>query len=270
MDYEKVMEAASFIREQISDLPDIGVILGSGLGGLVKTMQDTTVIPYAEIPHFPKDTIAGQAGNFVFGKIGGRMTAVMQGRFHFYQGYSMQQVVFPVFVMKMLGVQRLIITNACGAVNQTFAVGDLMVIRDYINLSGQNPLIGANDERFGVRFPDMSEAYSRGWIAQAEKIADGLNIGYREGVYMFFPGACYETAAEIRAFRTLGADATGMSTVPETIAANYLGMKVLGIACVTNMATGIATEKHTHEEVLRIAEQSGSVLCRWLKAILKG
>jgi len=269
MDYDKVRKAADDIAARIPELPAVGVILGSGLGGLVDIMTDRITIPYADIPFFPKDTIQGQAGNFVFGRIGGVMTAAMQGRFHYYQGYSMEQVTFPVYVMRLLGIRRLIITNAAGGVNTDFAPGDLMVITDHINITGKNSLIGENDERFGVRFPDMSEPYSRTWIAQAEKTADSMGIPYQEGVYMYFPGPCYETAAEIRAFRTMGADATGMSTVPEVIAANYLGMEVLGISCITNMATGIAGTRHTHEEVLRIAGESSRKLCRWVQAVIE-
>ena len=181
----------------------------------------------------------------------------------------MKEVTYPVYVMKMIGVETLIVTNACGGINRGFVPGDLMLLTDFINMSGQNSLIGENDERFGVRFPDMSEAYSHELIAKAEQIADRLGISCKKGVYALFPGPCYETAAEIRAFECLGADAIGMSTVPETIAANYLGIKVLGIACITNMATGIAKEKHSHEEVVRIANESSAKLCVWVEKIIR-
>lgn len=269
MDYGKVKEAADYIARQIPELSSVGVILGSGLGGLVDIMKDRIILPYADIPFFPKETIEGQAGNLVVGKIGGVMAAAMQGRFHYYQGYSMAEVTFPVYVMRLLGIRRLVITNAAGGINEKFAPGDLMVITDHINLTGKNSLIGENDERFGVRFPDMSEPYSRKWISRAEEIAGRMGIPCQEGVYIFFPGPCYETAAEIRAFRTMGADATGMSTVPEVIAADYLGMDVLGISCITNMATGIAQTRHTHEEVLRIAGESSEKLCRWVQAVIE-
>ena len=202
------------------------------------------------------------------GQIGGHTIAVMQGRVHFYEGHGMKGVAYPVFVMKLLGIDSLIITNACGGINPTFKPGDLMLITDFINLLGDNPLIGDNDERFGVRFPDMSEPYSKELIKKATKSAIELGIAYREGVYALFNGPCYETAAEIRAYASLGADAVGMSTVPETIVANYVGMKVLGISCITNMATGIAQEKHCHEEVVKMAQQSSDQLCTWIKTLL--
>ncbi len=181
----------------------------------------------------------------------------------------MEATVYPLYVLKMLGVQELMITNACGAINKSFAPGDLMLITDFINFIGTNPLIGPNDERFGPRFPDMSEAYSLELRQQAKSVAEKLGLKYQEGVYAYFNGPCYETAAEIRAFAALGADTVGMSTVPETIVANYLGMKVLGIACITNMATGLRTGKHSHEEVLRIANESSERLCRWAMGILE-
>jgi purine-nucleoside phosphorylase len=268
MDYEAVREAADYIRTKTDLIPSAGIILGSGLGGLVEAIKDQTVIPYDGIPHFPVSHLAGHAGNLVLGKIGACPVAAMQGRFHYYQGYTMAEVTFPIFVMKMLGVKKLIVTNACGGINTSFRPGDLMIITDYINMLGTNPLIGTNDERFGVQFPDMSEAYDHELIAQAEAKADELKIHYQKGVYALFPGPCYETAAEIRAYKALGADAVGMSTVPETIAADYLGMKLLGIACITNMATGIAKTKHSHEEVLAVAEKSSRMLCAWVKEII--
>lgn len=268
MFYDKVKESAEYIRERINETPLIGVILGSGLGGLVDIMEEKTVIPYKEIPGFPQSNVAGHAGNLVIGKIGKVTVAAMQGRFHSYEGFEMKEVTYPVFVMKMLGIKNLIVTNACGGINQSFVPGDLMLLTDYINMLNKNPLTGANDERFGVRFPDMSEAYSHELIEKAENIAAELGISYKKGVYAIFPGPCYETAAEIRAYERLGADAIGMSTVPETIAANYLGMKVLGIACITNMATGIAKEKHTHEEVVRIANESSERLQNWVRKII--
>ncbi|MDO5422693.1 MAG: purine-nucleoside phosphorylase [Eubacteriales bacterium] len=269
MFYDMVKESAEYIRQKTERRPTIGVILGSGLGGLVDIMEEKTVIPYSDIPHFPQSRVAGHAGNFVIGRIGNAVVAAMQGRFHFYEGFAMKEVTYPIYVMKLLGIESLLVTNACGGINPSFAPGDLMLLTDYINMLGTNPLIGENDERFGVRFPDMSEAYSRKLIEKAESIADALHIPYKKGVYAIFPGPCYETAAEIRAYARLGADAIGMSTVPETIAANYLGMNVLGIACITNMATGIAKEKHTHEEVVRIANESSQKLCSWVKTIVE-
>lgn len=268
MFYEKVMESAEFIKKRCSQLPSVGVVLGSGLGSLVDIMEDKVVIPYKDIPNFPQSHVAGHAGNLVIGRIGKMTVAAMQGRFHYYEGFSMKEVTYPVYVMKMLGTGSLIVTNACGGINRSFVPGDLMILTDYLNMLGNNPLIGENDERFGVRFPDMSEAYSHELIEKSEQIAQKLNIPYQKGVYALFSGPCYETAAEIRAYERLGADAIGMSTVPETIAANYLGMKVLGIACITNMATGIAKEKHSHEEVLRIANESSAKLCTWVENII--
>ena len=268
MFYEKVKESADFIRERTDKMPSLGVILGSCLGSLVDIMEEKTVIPYPEIPNFPQSSVAGHAGNLVIGRMGKEIIIAMQGRFHFYEGFTMKEVTYPIYVMKLLGVKNLIVTNACGGINRAFVPGDLMLLTDYINMLGNNPLIGENDERLGVRFPDMSEAYSLELLAKAEKTAKALGIAYQKGVYAIFSGPCYETAAEIRAYERLGADAIGMSTVPETIVANYLGMKVLGIACITNMATGIAKEKHTHEEVVRIANESSSKLCAWVEKLL--
>lgn len=268
MFYEKVKESADFIRERTDKMPSLGVILGSGLGSLVDIMEEKTVIPYPEIPNFPQSSVAGHAGNLVIGRIGKEIIIAMQGRFHFYEGFTMKEVTYPIYVMKLLGVKNLIVTNACGGINRAFVPGDLMLLTDYINMLGNNPLIGENDERLGVRFPDMSEAYSLELLAKAEKTAKALGIAYQKGVYAIFSGPCYETAAEIRAYERLGADAIGMSTVPETIVANYLGMKVLGIACITNMATGIAKTKHSHEEVMRIAGESSEKLCSWVRQLL--
>lgn len=270
MFYEKVKESAQFIQGRTSLRPTTGIILGSGLGSLVDMMGERTVIPYTEIPNFPRSHVAGHAGNLVIGRIGQEIIAAMQGRFHYYEGFTMKEVTYPIYVMKLLGIENLIVTNACGGINRDFTPGDLMLLTDYINMLGNNSLIGENDERFGVRFPDMSEAYSKELMHKAECTADRLELPYKKGVYAIFSGPCYETAAEIRAYERLGADAIGMSTVPETIAANYLGMKVLGIACITNMATGIAKTKHSHEEVVRIANESSEKLCSWVRELLLG
>ena len=269
MFYEKVKESAQFIESRTALRPTIGIILGSGLGSLVDMMEERTVIPYKEIPNFPQSHVEGHAGNLVIGRIGQEIIAAMQGRFHYYEGFTMKEVTYPIYVMKILGIENLIVTNACGGINRDFAPGDLMLLTDYINMLGNNSLIGENDERFGVRFPDMSEAYSRELMQKAERTAERLGLSYQKGVYAIFSGPCYETAAEIRAYERLGADAIGMSTVPETIAADYLGMKVLGIACITNMATGIAKTKHSHEEVMRIANESSEKLCSWVREIFE-
>jgi len=269
MFYDLIKESTDFINERINIKPTLGVILGSGLGGLVDMVEDKITIHYSEIPNFPQSTVEGHAGNFIFGHVGDVNLVLMDGRFHYYEGFTMKELTFPIFVMKLLGVENLIVTNACGGINRSFTPGDLMIISDYINLLGDNPLIGVNDDRFGVRFPDMSEAYSLELIAKAESKAKDLGLSYNKGVYAIYSGPCFETAAEIRAFASMGADAIGMSTVPETVAANYLGMKVLGISCITNMATGIAKEKHSHQEVLRIANESSEKLCRWVQEIVK-
>ena len=269
MFYEDVCETAAYIRDRIDAVPELAIILGSGLGGLVDIMEDKSEIPYGEIPHFPRSNVRGHAAKLVFGRIGKTRVAAMQGRFHFYEGFTMKEVTYPLYVLRQLGIRNLLVTNACGGINRSFRPGDLMIITDHINLTGRNSLIGENDERFGPRFPDMSEAYSGELIGKAKAAAGKQGIAYKEGVYLLFPGPCYETAAEIRAFAALGADAVGMSTVPEVIAANYLGMKVLGISCITNMATGIATEKHTHEEVLRTAGESSEKLCAWVRQIVQ-
>ena len=269
MFFNRVAESAAFLREAIIAQPEIAIILGSGLGGLGDLMEEPVFIPYASIPNFPCSTIAGHAGNLVLGKLGGHSIIAMQGRFHFYEGFSMQEVTYPLYVMQQLGIHYLIVTNAAGGINPEFKPGDLMLLTDHINFLGTNPLIGRNDDRFGPRFPDLSEAYSRDLIDKAKQTAEQLEITYQTGVYLATTGPCYETAAEIRAFSALGADAVGMSTVPEVITANYLGMEVLGISCITNMATGIAATRHSHEEVVRIANDSSARLCKWVEHLIK-
>lgn len=269
MFYDQIMESAEFISNHTSHKPNIGIILGSGLGALVDIMEDKEVIPYTSIPHFPKSHVEGHAGNLVLGKIGDQTVICMQGRFHYYEGFEMKEVTYPVYVMKQLGVESLIVTNACGGINTSFVPGDLMLITDHINFSARNSLIGINDDRLGPRFPDMTEAYNKDLMEKAESVGKKLGIDYKHGVYTFYPGPCFETAAEIRAFAVLGADAVGMSTVPETIAANYLGMKVLGISCITNMATGILKVKHDHLQVLKTADEASAKLCSWVKAIVE-
>lgn len=268
MFYERLKESADYIRAKTSQRPTIGIILGSGLGSIVETMEDKETIPYNEIPNFPQSSVAGHAGNMVIGKIGKQTVVAMQGRVHFYEGLGMKDVTYAVYVMKLLGIENLIVTNACGGINLSFQPGDLMIQTDFINMLGTNPLIGENDERLGARFPDMSEPYDKELGMKARKAAEKIGVSYQEGVYALFSGPCYETASEIQAYAKMGADAIGMSTVPEVIAANYLGMKVLGISCITNMATGLAKKKHTHEEVVKTANQSSANLCKWVKQLL--
>lgn len=254
--YDKVVESTKYIKDKITKFnPKVAVILGSGLGNLVDVLEDKEYIDYKDIPNFPQSTVEGHEGRLVFGKIKGIDVLAMQGRFHYYEGYTMKEVTYPVYVMQQLGIQKLIVTNACGGINTDFKPGTLMLIKDFINLFGDNPLIGVNDKRFGVRFPDMSEPYKLELIDKAKSIADEINVEYKEGIYAGFMGPYYETAAEIVSIGRQGADAVGMSTVPETIAANYLGIDVLGIACITNMATGIQKHKHSHARVVETAEK---------------
>ena len=256
--YGKLEETVTCVKRLTDLRPTIGVILGSGLGQLVERMTDTVAIDYRDLPHFPAPTVAGHAGRLVIGRIEGVPVMAMQGRFHYYEGHDMRTIAFPTAFMQRFGARTLIVSNAAGGINRGFTPGDLMLITDHLNLIGTNPLIGLNDERLGPRFPDMTEAYSPRLIALAEEAAAELGTSLRRGVYAGLSGPCYETAAEIRYLERIGADAVGMSTVPEVIVARYLGMEVLGISCVTNMATGIATVKHAHDEVVRIANEAST------------
>jgi len=267
--YDKIIESVDYIKGKVNRNPKIAVILGSGLGDLVNVVEEAEDIAYEDIPNFPVSTVKGHEGKLVFGKINGVETLLMQGRFHYYEGYTMKEVTYPIYVMKQLGIEKIIVTNACGGINKSFEPGTLMIINDFINLFGDNPLIGVNDERLGTRFPDMSEPYKRELINKAKKIADDLDIKYAQGVYAGFMGPYYETAAEIVMIERHGADAVGMSTVPETIVANYLGMDVLGIACITNMATGIQKVKHSHERVVETAKKASVNLCKWVVRIIE-
>ncbi|MDB2384737.1 purine-nucleoside phosphorylase [Endozoicomonas sp.] len=266
--YDKVIESAEAIRKQAPSQPKVAVILGSGLGELTNKMEDQVCLPYIDIPNFPVSTVKGHGGQLVFGKMGAVDVMAMQGRFHFYEGYSMQEVTYPVYVMKQLGIEKLIVTNAAGGIDRRFDLGSLMLITDFLDMMGTNPLIGSNDERFGVRFPDMSEPYSNKLMNQAKTIAGKLGIAYKEGVYAGLTGPYYETAAQIRMLDKVGASAAGMSTVPETIVANYLGMEVLGISCITNMATGISETKHSHDSVVEGANKASADFCRWVAALV--
>lgn len=268
MFYNQINESTAFIQQITATKPRIGIILGSGLGSLVDEMEVHHTISYADIPHFPQSHLVGHAGNLVFGTIGSQELVVMQGRFHAYEGFPMKEVTYPIYVMKALGIESLIVTNACGGINPTFKPGDLMIIDDFINGVSTNPLVGPNDDRLGPRFPDMSEPYSSKLRDHARHTAHGLNIEYKEGIYTFFQGPYYETRAEIRMYGKLGSDAIGMSTVPETIVANYLGLDVLGISVITNMATGLRTGKHSHDEVVAIANRASLDLCKWVTQML--
>ncbi|MVX62638.1 purine-nucleoside phosphorylase [Clostridium chromiireducens] len=267
--YDKIMESVNYIQGKINRNPKIAIILGSGLGDLVNEVSEIEDIPYENIPNFPVSTVKGHEGKLVFGKINNIEVLLMQGRFHYYEGYTMKEVTYPVYVMKKLGIEKIIVTNACGGINKSFKPGTLMLINDFINLFGDNPLIGVNDDRLGPRFPDMSEPYKLALIEKAKEVGDRFGIEYAEGIYAGFMGPYYETAAEIVMIGRHGADAVGMSTVPETIVANYLGMDVLGIACITNMATGIQKVKHSHERVVETAKKVSVDLCRWVSELIK-
>ena len=253
MDMKRIDKIANFIQKKVDFVPDVLVILGSGLGSMADEVTDRIVLPYDEIDDFLVSTVEGHEGQFVFGSYKGKKVVMMQGRFHYYEGYSMKEVTLPVYVMRKLGVKNMVVTNACGGVNTEFTPGDLMLIEDHLNFTGNNPLMGQNFDEFGPRFPDMSKVYNRDLMALAEKIAKEENITLKRGVYAIYTGPSYETPAEIRAYRTLGADAIGMSTVPEAIVANYAGMRVLGVSCITNMASGILDQPLNHDEVIEVS-----------------
>ena len=245
--------AVEFIKEKIGDFkPQIGIILGSGLGDLADEYC-LQAIPYSEIPGFESSTVSGHKSQLVFAEINGKKVVMMQGRFHFYEGHPIQKVVFPVKVMKKLGVETLVVTNAAGGVNPEFKPSDLMIITEHINFMGVNPLIGANDNSMGERFPDMSAVYTPEYIKLAKEIAKKLGIRLEEGVYMALTGPSYETPAEVRMARTIGADAVGMSTVPEAIVASWAGMKVIGLSCICNSAAGVSTVGLSHADVIQAA-----------------
>ncbi len=247
---DKIKEAVDFIKNKTNKSPKIGLILGSGLGSLADTIENPVIIKYEEIPNFPVSTVEGHAGQLVIGELSGKVVVAMQGRFHFYEGYPLKDVTFPVRVMIGLGMESMIVTNAAGGVNLDYTPGDLMIITDQINFTGQNPLIGENLNELGPRFLDMTRAYNRDYIDIAKKVGEKLGLNLKEGVYMWFTGPTYETPSEVKLARILGADAVGMSTVPEVIVANHEGVKVLGISCITNMASGILDQPLNHEEVV--------------------
>ncbi len=249
-----IQEAADYIRSRTDIRPEIGLILGSGLGILANLIEDAISIPYEDIPHFPVSTVEGHEGELLIGTIQGRPVVMMKGRFHMYEGYAPSVTAFPVRVMKNLGIASLLVTNAAGGVNTSFVPGDLMLLSDHLNLTGNSPLIGPNDNELGVRFPDLSEAYSRRLRQVAKDAAAKHDFTFKEGVYAGLLGPSYETPAEIRMLRTLGADAVGMSTVSETIVARHAGIEVLGISCITNMAAGILDQPLSHAEVMETAE----------------
>ena len=260
--------AAQLILQRTSLRPKIGLVLGSGLGAFADSLSDSTRVPYADIPSFPQSTAIGHAGRMVIGKAGNVAVAAMQGRVHLYEGYSAQQVAFPIRVFARLGVKAVIITNAAGGINLGFSQGALVLIRDHINLQGANPLVGPNDDRFGVRFPDMTHAYSRAYRQIARDEAGKLSITLHEGVYAALLGPSYETPAEIEYLRRIGADLVGMSTAAEVIAARHNGLEVLAISCVTNMAAGILDQPLSHAEVMETGERVKTTFEALLRSVL--
>ncbi|MGB2901440.1 MAG: purine-nucleoside phosphorylase [Candidatus Acidiferrum sp.] len=267
-EFERAGLAADFIFSQTSLKPEIALVLGSGLGAFADEFSGATKIPYAEIPYFPLSTAVGHAGTLVVGKVGKIPVCGMQGRVHLYEGYSVKDVAFPVRVFARMGVKAVVLTNAAGGIKREFVQGKLVVIKDHINLQSANPLSGPNDDRFGPRFPDMSSAYDRRFREMAVGEGNRIGIGMYEGVYAALPGPSYETPAEIRYLRTIGADLVGMSTVPEVIAARHTGIRVLGISCVTNAAAGILDQPLDHKEVLETAERVKGQFIGLLKALI--
>ncbi len=265
---KQINEAFEYINSRINIHPTIGLILGSGLGNLADDILNPTIIRYQEIPYFAQTHAIGHANELVIGELNGKFVIAMKGRFHYYEGYTLDEVTFPVRVMKAIGVKQLIITNACGAVNTNYKPGELMIINDHLNLVGNNPLIGKNDNLLGTRFPDLSNVYDIKLRKLALDIALKLNIPIQQGVYAWWSGPTYETPAEIKMIRTLGADAVGMSTVPEAIIATHAKIKVLGISCLTNMASGILAQPLSHDEVIEVANQVKHQFKHFIKAII--
>jgi purine-nucleoside phosphorylase len=266
--FERITEAATSILAAIPEAPRVGIVLGSGLGHLADLVESPTVIPYASIPHFPRPSIEGHAGNLVAGRLGGTPVAMLQGRVHYYEGHDLATVTFPTRVLARLGCATLILTAATGGINLDYRKGDLVCLADHINGLGANPLRGPNDDRLGKRFPDMTEVYALRLQSLAREVADRLGIPLKSGVYMALPGPSYESPAEIRMLRTLGADVVGMSTVPEAIVARHSGMEVLAFAMVTNAAAGVTGETIDHAEVIEVADDAGRRLGRIIAGVV--
>ncbi|MGN8645202.1 purine-nucleoside phosphorylase [Gracilibacillus sp. HCP3S3_G5_1] len=265
----QLTESTAYLQKKIKTQPTIGLILGSGLGMLADEIENPTKIKYEEIPGFPISTVEGHEGQLVIGNLQGVDVIAMQGRFHYYEGYGLDAVTFPVRVMKELGIEKLLVTNAAGGVNRSLAPGDLMLITDHINNTGQNPLIGENVKEHGVRFPDMSTAYDRELQQIAKQAAEKLNIPLKDGVYVWNTGPSYETPAEIRMLETIGGDAVGMSTVPEVTVARHAGIKCVGISCISNMAAGILDQPLTHDEVIETTEKVRETFLRFVKQLIQ-
>ncbi len=266
---QKIQETADFLKSKIKTNPKTGIILGTGLGNLVTQITDTTEIPYETIPNFPVSTVEGHSGKLIVGLLGGVEVVAMQGRFHYYEGYDMKAVTFPVRVMKAIGIENLLVSNASGGVHPDFEIGDLMIITDHLNLFPEHPLRGKNFAELGPRFPDMSNAYSKELIAKAKKIAAENNIKVVEGVYVGTTGPTFETPAEYKYFRTIGGDAVGMSTVPEVIVANHAGMKVFGMSIITDLGVPGKIVEVTHEEVQEIGNKVQPLMTLIMKELVK-
>lgn len=266
---EKIKQTAEFLRQRAGEIPKLAIILGTGLGNLVDHIEDKIFIPYSEIPNFPVSTVQGHSGNLIFGKMGGKRIMAMQGRFHYYEGYDMKTVTFPVRVFKALGVETLFVSNAAGGMNKEFKVGDVMVITDHINLFPENPLRGKNYEELGPRFPAMTEPYDKKYIELADTIAAEKNIRLMHGVYVGTPGPTFETPAEYEYFRVIGGDAVGMSTVPEVIVARHTGLRVFGISVITDLGGKDITEVPSHEEVQKAAVKAQPTVEAIVKAMVE-
>lgn len=267
--FEKVQETVEFINDRINYNPEYGIILGSGLGGFTNDINVEYILSYSEIPNFPVSTVQGHKGALVFGTIGDKRVVAMQGRFHFYEGYDMKQVTFPVRVMKYLGVSKLIVSNASGGVNQNYHVGSIVLIKDHINMMPEHPLRGHNDERFGPRFVNMSEPYSKSMINKAKEIANELDIMVHDGVYLGLQGPTFETLAEYKMVKALGADCVGMSTVPEVIVARHMELETFGLSVITDMGNEDSIEAITHEEVLEAAKEAEPKVRTLIKELIK-
>jgi purine-nucleoside phosphorylase len=267
--WDRIEEAAAHIRSRCNALPETAIVLGSGLGDFSDTLLDAIATPYADLPHWPPSTVVGHAGRLVVGTVAGKRIAALSGRVHYYEGHDLGTVVFATRVMARLGVRRLILTNAAGGINTGFAQGALMIIDDHINMLGSNPLIGPNDDRFGPRFPDMSEVYSARLRTIADDAARARGVPVSHGIYVAVHGPSYETPAEIRFYRTMGADAIGMSTVPEAIAARHMGLEVLGISCISNAAAGVLPQPIDHQEVLATMQRVRNSFVSLLEGIIE-
>ena len=266
--YERAEHAARLIRSRIAEDVRVALVLGSGLGAFADELEGAEAIPYAEIPGFARPTVEGHAGRLVVGRVGGLIVAAMQGRFHFYEGYKLEEVTFPVRVLALLGASSLVLTNAAGGLNNSFEQGSLVLISDHLNLMGTNPLLGPNDARFGPRFPDMTDVYDREYQDAAIAASHEMGLELRRGIYAALSGPSYETPAEIRMLRLLGADAVGMSTVPEAIVARQMGLRVLGISCITNMAAGVLDRPINHEEVIETGERVRETFAELLRRVI--